>query len=499
MQNGRKRDADRWDSLDLHFLRKYPEGSPERVIRFVEHFVNVPDGYGQGAPLRLRRWQQSFVRAAYADGIRVACFSSGRGNGKTVFGGAINLAELYTAAPGARLYMAASSERQAGRLMEAARDMVLASPELAARTIIYASKLEVRYSGATLETVPASSKSLQGLRPKNLTLDEAAEVDDATFEALSLSLGKIPDSRLICLSTAPIREDSFWARLREAGHAGSDETLAWTSYEAPEGSDPADPEVWRLANPAMGDFLDASAIASDLTKVRPEQFARYRLNQCTSGAGAFIPWGQFTKLAEPGRTIPPGTPVTLGFDGSVGSEDGNADSTVLVACTLDERPFVSLLNSWEQPAGQKGWKVDRLAVEAAVAAAVERWDVREIVCDPAHWRDSIQRWAERWGWAGKGGIVLEFATWSPTRMAPATDLGYQHIIESRLSWDGSEVLGRHVRNAVVKETSAGPAVVKPGKMSRHKVDGCVALLLALDRAVWHRSQKAKRYRVAAFS
>jgi phage terminase large subunit-like protein len=438
--------------------------------------------------MRLRPFQREFIEGAFAPGVMTAGLSIGRGNGKTGLSAALCTYALYGADTfGPRVFAVASSERQASILFGEVSAMVAMDPELTAISQVHSSKVVVPSTDGLLSPLPASPKALQGYAPALVVVDECAEVDAATFEAMALSLGKTANSLLIGISTAPVDPDSSWNRLRELAHAGEDPSLYWREWSAPEGCDPSDPAVWAACNPAYGDFLDPAAVASSYRTTRLESFMRYRLNMTVEDAGTWIPWGVFEGLAEP-REIPAGSRVVLAFDGSV-----NTDSTALVAVTVDERPFVSLLSLWERPDGVQDWQVPRDAVESAVEAAMSRFDVVELVADPHWWQSEIQRWEVRWP-----GRVLTFGPHVPQRMVPACDKAYALISEGRLSHSGDKRLEAHVRHCVVRQTSAGPVITKDHKNSARKIDAAIALIIGVDRALWHAHQPVKRRRAYAF-
>ncbi len=103
------------------------------------------------------------------------------------------------------------------------------------------------------------------------------------------------------------------------------------------------------------------------------------------------------------ETIPDGTEIVLGFDGSY-----NDDSTALVACTLEERPHLFVVGAWEKSASYLGadWTVPRDEVDAAVHHAMQRFKVRELAADPPGWHKEIESWAERYG----DTVTTEFRT-----------------------------------------------------------------------------------------
>ena len=82
------------------------------------------------------------------------------------------------------------------------------------------------------------------------------------------------------------------------------------------------------------------------------------------------------------------------------------DSTALVAATVEERPYLWVVGLWERPdRAPAEWVVDREQVDATVNAAMERYDVAELACDPFGWHAELVRWADAYGQ-----VVLEFPT-----------------------------------------------------------------------------------------
>ena len=81
-------------------------------------------------------------------------------------------------------------------------------------------------------------------------------------------------------------------------------------------------------------------------------FIRYRLNGWTKVENSWLGAGVFEALGSD-RRLEPGERVVLGFDGSYA-----ADSTALVACTVDEPRHLEIIGLWEKPDDQSamGWR-----------------------------------------------------------------------------------------------------------------------------------------------
>ncbi|HEX9993815.1 MAG TPA: terminase large subunit [Acidimicrobiales bacterium] len=474
-------------------LDDLPPAGGDRVAAFAERYLTVPRGHGVGEPLVLRSWQHRIACQLF-DAPRpwTAVLSLPRAQGKSTLAAVLALAEAHAGPPSAEvLCVAASGERQAAIVLGQAARMTAASPELADRTQVYRDRLVVPGTDAQVLTLPSDPAAVEGYDPSLVVVDELGHVREDVWESLVGYAGKRPASLVVAISTPASSEDSLMWRLVKARREAPDALHRLVEYAAPDGCDVADEAAWEAAMPALDDFCSRSAVRSKLTTLRPEAFRRYCLGQWTTAADdVWLPFGAWEACADPERTVPPGTPVVLGFDGSA-----SGDSTAAVGCTLgddDTPPHVFLVGLWENP-GDRGWRVDRSLVDAAVERAFATWDVRELACDPWGWRDSIARWAARWP-----GRVVEWPTSVGSRMGPATDRMYQAVLDRTVSHAGNADLARHVNNCRARSTPVGDLVHKQAKSSPLKIDAAVAAIVAHDRAAWHRSRPRRSGRVHVF-
>ncbi len=372
--------------------------------------------------------------------------------------------------------------------MAQARRMVELSDELSARSQIFAKKIGVPGRDAEVIALPASPDKLQGLDPSLAVVDELADVGPTTFEAVDLALGKRPESRLVAISTpGGDREGPLW-RLVSHGRQHPDDPRLWLrEWAAPDGCALDDEDAWRAANPAIdAGFLDPEALRANLVTSREESFRTYRLAQWTSMASSWLRWGMWHRLGV-SRVLEPGEPIVVGFDGSA-----SGDSTALVAATLDEDPFVAVLGCWENP-GNPRWRVPRAEVLGTIHEVMARYDVRELSADPWGWRTELEALAET-----HPGRVVELPTNVVSRMGPATDRAYSLIAEGRLAHDGDADLARHIGNVVARRTTQGDVPTKDQKNSPRKIDLAVAMILAVERAAWHRGRPTARRKAYVF-
>jgi phage terminase large subunit-like protein len=151
----------------------------------------------------------------------------------------------------------------------------------------------------------------------------------------------------------------------------------------------------------------------------------------------------------------------------------------VVASTVSEDrpvPHVDVVDAWERPeeAGED-WTVPILDVEAAIRKACRRWNVREIVCDPARWARTYQILED------EGLPIVEFPQ-SPARMTPATARFYEAVANKTLTHSGDPRLARHMANCRTRTDNRGTRISKDSKSSPRKIDLAIAAVMALERA-----------------
>lgn len=305
---------------------------------------------------------------------------------------------------------------------------------------------------------------------------------------MSLAAGKRPESLTLAISTPADSTDSVMWRLVDYGRKNpNDKLFKLIEYAAPDGCGLDDRAAWKIANPALGDFLHEDALEATLMTTREAPFRRYRLGQWVGQAQSWLPWGVWDKLADKQRGEPaPGETVCLAFDGSA-----SGDSTALIGCTLDGYVFTVAI--WQAPEDNPRWRVPRGDVADMIDQAMTKWDVRELAADPWGWRSELEQWADKYD-----GVVVEWNTAHRGRMAPATDRVYSAIVTGELSHDGDPTLSEHMSNAVAKTTALGDLISKDKRNSNRKIDSAVAAIVAYDRAAWHLANPPKRRRVVAF-
>lgn len=466
-----------------------------RFAAFSLKYIHIPKGTGALTPLRLRGWQRELVGSVLDAEVqpRVAGWCLPRGQGKSTLVAALGLYELMTGGEGAAVIVAAVDERQAGIIGGIARRMVELHPELERRVQCYQDRLVVPSRGASFQVLPASPASLEGLDYSLALVDEIGVVDPATWEVIALAQGKRERSSLIGIGTPGARDDNVLARLRAYAHEYPEDTSqVYREFSAAgfEDHPPSCEHCWRLANPALGDFLHADGLMAVLPpKMTAAAFRRARLCQFIGPVEqSFIPADVWDGLST-GQPILEGAEVVLALDGSFGG--AYADTTAILLTTVSPSPHFHPLQLWQSD-GSDDYRVPLLEVEDTIREACRRFKVREVIADPFRLHRTLQVLA------AEGIPVAEFPH-SPSRLTAATTSLYSSAVNGRVSHSGDPKLRQHMLSAVIIESDKG---MRLGKVSRSrtapKIDLAACAVMAHSRATWL-AMNIKRRRTVSFA
>ncbi|UJW32402.1 hypothetical protein L3Q67_01030 [Saccharothrix sp. AJ9571] len=198
---------------------------------------------------------------------------------------------------------------------------------------------------------------------------------------------------------------------------------------------------------SAGGWVDEDGIYADTqaADTGEGEARRYFLDQVTVGEKDAVSAPVWATLAEPGG-LRPGERIVLGFDGS-----RSRDGTALWACRISDGRLFEIGIWWPEQDQHGEWKVDRLAVDEAVRAAFEAYEVWYLFADPYKWQDYLDTWAGEWP-----DRVVEFPTTVERRMDTVIERFLTAYKERSLSHDGSEVLAQHATNAALAKGKRKP-------------------------------------------
>jgi len=215
-----------------------------------------------------------------------------------------------------------------------------------------------------------------------------------------------------------------------------------------------------------------------------ETAARYYLNRPMSSKDAWIPVSVVEHMdatqvqtekdprERPALVVEPGTPIALGFDGSL-----NDDSTVLIGSRMSDG-FLFPVGIWSKPEGPEGnwWEVPRADVLATIREAFGRYNVSRLYADPHEWRSDIDDLTTEFG----EDRVIPWATSRYVPMAAALDRLHIDLRTFQVWHSGDPTFMEHFRNAYVAKRGPHRLVRKENPNSNRKIDSVVGATLAYE-------------------
>lgn len=479
------------DDSPLPF-RPSSEVESERFLAFADKFIRVPKGTNSRGKLNPRPWQMDIVRDVLDSGARTVGLMLPRGSGKTTLNAAVALYVFFCWGDGANVVVFAVDEKQANLAFSAARRMVELSPELANRCQVFKERLYLPSTDSSFAVYAASPAGAEGLDYVLAICDEAGVINRDLFEVVQLAQGKRKRSVVVAIGTpGPKLDDQVLLDLRAyAAEHPEDRSQVWREFSAAGFEDhPPDCEhCWKLANPALDDFLHRDALHALLPpKVRESTFRRARLCQLASATdNAFLPNGVWDGLST-GVGIPAGREVVVALDGSFSD-----DTTALLAATVSPTPHFDTIKVWERPRGDDDYRVPVVEVEDEIRAACRRWQVSEVIADPFRWTRTLQVLES------EKLPIVEFPH-SPSRLTTATGDLYSAAVNGRLTHSGDAKLAAHVAAAVIREDARGMRLDKASRSrTAPKIDLAACLVMAHSRATWRATHK-KRGKTRSFA
>jgi phage terminase large subunit-like protein len=483
------------------------------VIKWIEEFCRVPDGAGVGSPVKLRDWQRDEIRKIYDNpaGTRRALISFGRKNAKTTLAAFLLLAHLVgkQAKPNSQLVSAAQSKEQAGVIFALAAKIVRMSKPLKDAVIIrdHTKELYCPALGTLYRALSADAKTAYGLSPSFIVHDELGQVKgprSELYEALETAVGAHAAPLSICISTqAPTDADLFSVLIDDA-LAGHDPRTVVSLYSAPDDLDPFGEEAIRAANPAFGDFLNATEVlaqAADAKRMpsRQNEYENLILNRRVEKRAPFISRGLWNECAKPVFGFGSEIQLYAGLDlsevndltafvviGKIGSiwhvrptfwlpEEG-----LFERARKDRVPY----DEWNRQgylATVPGASVSYEYVAEWIYGFFGEFNVVKLAFDRWNWRH-LKPWLERVGFTEET-LAEKFVEFGQgfQSMSPALRDLEGEILNGNLAHGDHPVLKMCAANAVVQADPAGNRKLSKAK-STGRIDGMVALAMAMGVA-----------------
>ena len=499
---------------DSHYDKK----AADYAVMFIESLCHTK-GTWAGKPFELIDWQEQIIRDLFgtikSNGYRqfnTAYVEIPKKMGKSELAAAVAL--LLTCADGeerAEVYGCAADRQQASIVFEVAADMIRMCPALNKRCKILSATKRIVYlpTNSFYQVLSAEAYSKHGFNIHGVVFDELhTQPNRKLFDVMTKGSGDArmqplyflittagTDTKSICYETHEKAKDILEGRK-------IDPTFYPVIYGAEESDDWTDPKTWKKANPSLGitvgiDKVKAACESAKQNPAEENSFRQLRLNQWVKQAVRWMPmhlWDEcsFTIDEEEleGRVC---------YGGLDLSSTTDITAFVLVFPPLDEEDRYVILPYFWIPEDNMIQRVNRDHVpydlwarqgflqttegnvvhygfiEKFIEQLGERFNIREIAFD-------------RWGAVqmvqnleGMGFTVVPFGQGFKDMSPPTKEL-MKLVLEKRIVHGGHPVLHWMMDNIYIRTDPAGN--IKPDKeKSTEKIDGAVATIMALDRAI----------------
>ncbi|HCI59553.1 MAG TPA: terminase [Ruminococcus sp.] len=504
----------KFKAKDSYYDKEYADFA----VDFIESLCHTK-GTWAGKRFELMDWQEQIIRDLFGilkpNGYRqfnTAYIEIPKKNGKSELAAAVAL--LLTCGDGeqrAEVYGAAADRQQASIVFDVAADMVRMCPALNKRVKILASQKRLIYepTNSFYQVLSAEAYSKHGFNVHGVVFDELhSQPNRKLYDVLTKGSGDArmqplfflittagTDTHSICYEVHQKAQDIIDGRKIDPTFYpviyGADDTEDWTS-----------PKVWKKCNPSLGETIGVDKVktACESAKQNPGEensFRQLRLNQWVKQAVRWMPMDKWDKCAFAVNEEQLQGRVCYG--GLDLSSTTDITAFVLVFPPLDEDDKYIILpyfwipedtldlrvkrdhvpyDIWERQGylqTTEGNVVHYGYIEKFIEELGKKFNIREIAFD-------------RWGAVqmvqnleGMGFTVVPFGQGFKDMSPPTKEL-MKLTLEQKIAHGGHPVLRWNMDNIFIRTDPAGNIKADKEK-STEKIDGAVATIMALDRAI----------------
>ena len=521
---------------------RFDEAAAQRVVDFIQCLKHTR-GKWAGKPFTLLAWQEKIVRDIFgwkkSNGRRLykwVYIEIPKKNGKSELGAAIALYLTFgDGEPGPEVYSAATDRKNCRPVFLPALQMFRWEPglheteygDLRGRDFESTYRIVNYELGGYYEVLSSEAYSKHGYNVHGVIFDELhAQPTRALYDVLTEGSGDAREQPLyVFLTTAGTDRNSVCWEVHEKarriliGTAVDPEFYA-VIFGLSDEEDEAESEAWekestwRRCNPSLGHIIEIETVRNHYRQakenpIKENNFRQLRLNQWVKSSLKPIPlraWdacgGRFKPELLEELDCYGGMDLSSHIDlTSLGLvfPDGKGEyyslhwfwipeATMLEAEKRDKVPY----RSWVKRGLVKatpGNVVDYAYILAELDEIRQRYRLKELAYD--RWKASllVQQLEEK-GFAvdekesGTGHpLLVEFGQGFKSMSPPTKEL-VTLAMQKKLHHGGNPVLRWNIDNLVLKVDEAEN--MKPDKAkSTQRIDGAVAMIMALDRAIKH--------------
>jgi phage terminase large subunit-like protein len=495
----------------------FDHDAADLAVEFFRECLTHVKGEKAGQALILEPWQErDIVRPLFGwkrpDGLRryrtLYC-EIPKKNGKSTLAAGLGITCLFTDdEPSAEVYSAASDREQAGIIFDVAKFMVENDEELRRRSVTHRKQITIPESRSFYRVLSSDVKTKHGLNAHMVNFDELhTQPNRDLFDTLK-GAGAARRQPLHCYFTTAgydrksvCYEQHDYADKILRGVIKDDSFLA-VIYAASEKDDWTKPATWRKANPNFGvsikeDFLVQECKEAQEKPAYQNTFRRLYLNIWTSAESKWLPFGLWDRNSfsaddedVKGRSCTAGldlasTTDIAAFVRVFRPEDENGRYIVkptlwipadnIRARVLRDRvPY----DAW----ARDGW------IETTPGDVIDYKFIRQRINELQNETPIEEIAFDRWGATGlstdlqeDGFLMVQFGQGFASMSAPTKEL-LRLLMQKRIAHGGHPVL-RWMADNVMTVVDAAKNIKPDREKSIEKIDGIIALIMALDRAM----------------
>lgn len=501
----------------------FDEDAYNWVIEFIESLKHI-EGEWAGTNFKLADFQKEdiimpvFGLKEYKGGPRLIkeCYIEiPKKNGKTTLLAAIELYMLFAdGEPGAQIYNCAGDDSQADLLFRTAKHMLINDTDLS--KISKQLRTEIHWQERYIKKLTSKAETKHGLNAHGVIYDELhAAQDRELYDTLKYAGAQRRNPLFFQITTAGYDKTSIcWDRheYTEAINSGilENDSFWGIIYSASKDDDWKLEETWRKANPIY-DYSETfrKRFAFDVKEAEANitvqnAFKRLRLNIWT---GSEEKWISDEDWSKGNGEIPDLSGCTCygGLDLA-----STSDTTALVFIFHEDEKYYLLPyifvpermidvrdkrnETFYYKWANEGYLIrtpgnitDYNYVEKVIEECCKKYNVKSIGYDPYNARQTIINWNDnmdtefveyRQGWATMGEPTKEFE---------------RLLLDGKIIHGGHPVLRWMADNAMLRKDVNDNYMVGKGKVSKDKVDGIVASIIALGETIRWREQESEIY------
>lgn len=496
----------------------YDKERADYAVNFIECLCHTK-GTWAGKPFKLLKWQQQIIRDVFGiikpNGYRqinTAYVEIPKKNGKSELAAAVAILLCCgDFEQRAEIYGCAADRGQASIVFEVAADMIRMCPALNKRCKILASQKRIIYlpTNSFYQVLSAEAYSKHGFNIHGVIFDELhTQPNRKLYDVMTKGSG---DARMqplyFLITTAGTDTNSICYEVHQKAKdilegRKVDPTFYPVIYGAGEEEDWKSPDVWKRCNPSLGETIgiDKVEAACESAKQNPGEenaFRQLRLNQWVKQAVRWMPMDKWDACASPiDEDMLEGRICYGGLD--LSSSTDLSSFCLVFPPTSEDEPYYVLPYFWV-PEETLDLRVKRDHVpydvwnrqgfiettegnvihygyiEKFIERLGEKFNIRDIAYD--RWgATQMSQDLENMGFTvvpmGQG-----FASMSP----PTKEL-MKLVLEKRIAHGGHPVLRWNMDNIFIRTDPAGNIKADKSK-STEKIDGAIAMIMALDRAI----------------